>query len=383
MHNQLIAWRRDFHQHPEIAFQEVRTAGIVAETLVQLGLEVQSGVGQTGVVAILEGHHDGPTVLVRCDMDALPIEEENEVPYRSQTARTMHACGHDGHTAIALGVAHMLHQQRAALRGRVKFVFQPAEEIAAGAQAMLQAGVLENPRPDVSLGLHLWNLMPVGKIGLAAGPLMAGSAIFTVELEGRGGHAAAPHQTADPVVAAAHLITALQTLASRNVSPLETAVISVTQVMAGDAHNVIPSRATLKGTIRFFKPEVRELIGQRFEQVVQGVAGGLGCAAQVNIKDLTIPVVNDAAVVERLRQGFTTFAPEHEYLSADIQTMGGEDMAFFLEQVPGVFFFVGSSNAERDLHYAHHHPRFDFDERALVIGAALLASAVSDYVLPA
>jgi amidohydrolase len=381
MREEMVARRRDLHQHPEIAFEEVRTAGIVAQELSKLGLEVQTGVGKTGVVGLLEGDHDGPTVLVRCDMDALPIEETNTVAYRSQTPQRMHACGHDGHTTIALAVAKMLSAKRGEIKGRVKFVFQPAEEIGQGALAMIKDGVLDHPRPEVAFGLHLYNDLPVGEVVVKPGGLMAGSAFFSVEISGRGGHAAMPNRTIDPVLAMAQTITALQSVVSRNVSPLETAVISVTQVQAGDAFNVIPEKAAFYGTMRTFNEATRELVVERLKAISHGIAETLGCSAAIGFHAYSPPVVNNADVTARIRQGFEAVAPEFYYRD-DVQTMWGEDMAYLLEKVPGTFFFVGSANDGRELNYPHHHPCFDFDEEALVIGAALLASAVSDYVLP-
>lgn len=382
MREELIARRRDFHLHPETAFEEVRTSGIVAQTLQALGLEVQTGVGKTGVVAILEGDQEGPTVLVRADMDALPIHEENTAEYASTVAGKMHACGHDGHTSIALGVAQLLTRHRAQLAGRVKFVFQPAEEIGGGAKAMVADGVLENPRPDVSLGLHLWNNLPLGQIGMAEGPVMAGSSLFTIRLTGRGGHGAQPHMTLDPVVCAAQVITALQTIASRNVDPQDTVVVSVTMVKAGDTHNVIPQEAVLTGTLRAFKKEVRDQASQRIREISEGVATALGCAAEVDIKHFTIPVVNHADVVEKVRGVFGEIAGE-DNLDFTARTMGGEDMSALMDDIPGLFFFVGSANEARGLNYGHHHPRFDFDEAALPLGVALLASAVGEYLIKA
>lgn len=380
LREEMVARRRDFHQHPELAFEEFRTAGIVAQELNELGLEVQTGVGKTGVVAILEGQAAGPTVLVRCDMDALPILEANQTDYASQTTNKMHACGHDGHTTIGLAVAKMLHEQRQNLKGRIKFVFQPAEEIGQGAVAMIEDGVLNDPKPEVSLGLHLWNSLPVGNVALTAGPAMAASGILKIELQGKGGHAASPHMAHDPVVTAAHIITALQTIVSRNVDPLDTAVVSITQVIAGDAHNVIPHTATLLGTVRAFKPEVWSFVEERITTLAESIASAMGCAAKVSLVQNTPPLINDPEITARLKERFVQLAPELTYLDHE-RTMGGEDMAYFLQKAPGLYFFVGSANEERDLHYPHHHPRFDFDEEALVIGASLLASAVADYVL--
>jgi amidohydrolase len=381
LREELVARRRDFHQHPEIAFEEVRTAGIVARVLGELGLEVQTGVGRTGVVGLLEGDQEGPTVLVRFDMDALPIQEANDVAYRSQTPQRMHACGHDAHTAIGLAVARMLSAHRGELRGRVKFIFQPAEEIGQGAFAMIEDGILGDPTPEVSLGLHVWNELPVGEVALTAGGTMAGANVFSVEITGRGGHAAIPNQTADPVVAMAQMITALQSIVSRNVSPLDTAVVSVTRVQAGDAFNVIPDNAAFHGTIRTFNQDSYNFVVGRLQKIVAGIAETMDCEASISFRRPSPPVTNDPGTTARLKNGFAQLAPEWVYRDS-IRTMAAEDMGFILERVPGVFFFVGSANPERGLNYPHHNPRFDFDEEALVIGASLLASAVSDYVLP-
>lgn len=380
LYPEMVAQRRDFHRYPEIAFEEMRTAGIVAQQLAELGLEVQTGVGQTGVVAVLEGRQHGPTVLVRCDMDALPIQEENQTEYVSRNTNRMHACGHDGHMTIVLAVAKALVREREHMHGQVKFLFQPAEEIAAGAKAMISDGALDYPKPDVSLGLHLWNELPLGTVALVPGPMMAGADLFQVKITGKGGHAAMPNLAVDPLLTAAHVITALQSIVSRNVAPQDVAVVSVTRLDTGDAFNVIPDSVTLYGTIRTFRKEVREHIVDRFQAILDGVVTAMGCHAEIDVQALTTPVINDPAIIEQLRTGFASVAPDLAYRD-DVNSMASEDMALILERVPGVFFFVGSANAERGLNYPHHHPRFDFDEKALVIGASLLASAVSAYVL--
>lgn len=381
LRDELIARRRDFHQHPETAFEEVRTAGIVARELNALGLEVQTGIGKTGVVGILEGDEDGPTVLVRADMDALPIMEENDVDYASTVAGKMHACGHDGHTAMALGVAKIFSKHRDKLSGRVKFVFQPAEEIGAGARAMIADGVLEGPRPDVSLGLHLWNDIPLGQVGVADGPIMAAPSIFEIEIIGRGGHGAMPEQTVDPVVCAAQIVMALQTIVARNASPLDTAVVSVTTVKAGDALNVIPSQATVAGTFRTFTDDVLKLVDQRIHEIATNTAIAMGCTAKVHTAHQAQPVVNDPQVGARVRDAFRKLGMNEENFLLNERTMAAEDMGYLMNEVPGMFFFVGSANAERGLDYTHHHPRFDFDEEALPLGVALLSAAAAEYLL--
>lgn len=380
MRDELVERRRDFHRHPELAFQEVRTAGIVAHTLRELGLEVSTGIGKTGVVALLEGNGDGPTVLVRADMDALPVLEQNAADYVSQTDGKMHACGHDGHTSILLGVARMLSAHKNRLNGNVKFVFQPAEEIARGAQAMIDDGALSNPTPHVALGLHLWNELPVGTVSITDGSAMAGAADWEVTLRGKGSHGALPEQGRDPVVAGAHIVTAIQSIASRNVSALDTAVVTTAMFQAGAARNVIPSEVYLAGTYRTYRPETRDMVDRRLRDVVVGIAAAMGCEADISTTELTPPLINDLATNRRLREVFNGLDSGLTFVNT-ARTMAAEDMAVFLRSVPGSFIFVGSANSARGLDFPHHHPRFDVDEDALPIGAGLLAAAIADYVM--
>ena len=373
--------RRDFHQHPELSFQEIRTSGIVAEELHSLGMEVQTGVGKTGVVGILEGEKDGPTVLVRADMDALPIVEETGADYESTNEGVMHACGHDGHTTIALGVAKLLSDVRDQIKGRVKFVFQPAEEIGAGAQAMCDDGVLTNPRPDVTLGLHLWNTMPVGTIGIATGPTFAAVSIFEITMKGKGGHGALPHETRDPIVAAAHLVGALQSICSRDVPASESAVLSVTTFNAGSAYNIIPPEAKLTGTMRNFSPTIRDLVTRRFYEICEGVGNAMGCQIDAKMTHLTEPVINDSKTTERVRAAIRRVTPDVT-LDVKERTMGGEDVGLFMTDIPGTYYLLGSANDGRGLNFGHHHPRFDFDEDCLPLGVATLAAAVAEFLIP-
>jgi len=312
---------------------------------------------------------------VRVDMDALPVQEETGAEYASQVPGVMHACGHDGHVAMGLTVARLLAGRRASLAGRVKFVFQPAEEGLGGAEGMVAEGVLEDPRPDVVLGMHLWNERPLGWFGVTDGPAMAAADRLLITVQGKGGHGAAPHLTIDPVVTAAHIVTALQTVAARNIDPLDTAVVSVTRIRAGEAFNVIPPQAELEGTIRTFEPEVRETVLKRVREIAQGVAQAFGAQAGVEVQRLTPPVINDSGVAEQVRALARRLFPEAE-ISATERTMGSEDFAFFMEDIPGCYFFIGSANEAKGLTYGHHHPRFDFDEEALWRGAALMAGAV-------
>ncbi|MEM9951972.1 MAG: amidohydrolase [Chloroflexota bacterium] len=381
MRDELVARRRDFHMHPELAFEEVRTANIVAETLNSLGLEVQTGIGKTGVVGILEGDHDGPTVLVRADMDALPIHEQNDTEYKSTVDGKMHACGHDGHTTIALGVAKLLSNHRDKLAGRLKFVFQPAEEIGAGAKAMLADGVLSDPKPDVTLGLHLWNTAPVGALNVKAGPVMAGISKFAITIHGQGGHGAMPHETIDPIVCAAQITLALQTIVSRNANPLDTAVVSIGSIMAGKADNVIPQTATIRGTYRIFTEEMRNLVAERMTTIAEHTAIAMGCTAEVDISNNASPVDNHPDVVNRVTDAWTKLGRANDFYYD--QTTASEDVGVFMQDIPGMYFFLGSGNDEKELNYGHHHPRFDFDEDVLPIGVAMLSSAVAEYLLEA
>lgn len=374
--------RRDFHMHPELGFREIRTGGVVARELESLGIEVTKGVGKTGVVGLLEGAKPGPTLLLRFDMDALPITEETGAEYTSRNQGVMHACGHDGHTAIGLTVAKILHEHRDQLAGTIKFCFQPSEEgnngeEVGGAEMMMRDGVLDGPKVDMSLSLHLWNEKPLGWLGVKNGPIMAGADIFMVRVIGRGGHGAIPDAAVDPIAAAAHIVSALQTIVSRNVAPLDTAVVSVTNIHGGTAFNVIPPEVNLEGTIRTFDHTVRQRVVERFEQIVRGVGEGMGCRTEVNIKRITPALVNNELITSKVQETARRVLPVSS-LDIEYQTMTAEDMAFMQEKVPGCYFFVGSNDRMRHLDYGHHHPKFDFDEEALIRGTALMAAAAMD-----
>ena len=371
--------RRDFHRFPELGFQERRTAGIVAHELSALDLEIRTGVAETGVVALVAGKQPGPVVLLRFDMDALPIQEQTGAEYASQTPGVMHACGHDGHTAIGLTVARRLHASRSEWCGTVKLAFQPAEEGLGGAKRMVAEGLLESPAPDIALGLHIWNERPLGWIGLTPGPMMSAAETFKIRLTGKGGHGAMPHKAIDPVLAAAQVVTALQSIVSRNVAPLQTAVVSVTTIHAGEVFNVIPTQVEMQGTIRTFEPAVRQRVLERFDQVVRGVAAAFECEAQIELTPVSGAVVNDAAVTQRVQEIASDLFPGHQ-LGNDERSMGSEDMAYILEQVPGCYILIGSANASLGLDAAHHHPCFDFDEQVLPRAVALLEACTRSYL---
>jgi len=375
--------RRNFHMHPELGFKEIRTGGIVAKELETLGIEVTKGVGKTGVVGLLEGGKSGPTLLLRFDMDALPILEDTGAEYASQNPGTMHACGHDGHTAIGLTVAKILNAHKSKLAGTIKFCFQPSEEgnngeEIGGAEMMMKDGVLENPKVDMTLSLHLWNEKPLGWVHVAKGPIMAGAEEFKVKIIGKGGHGAIPEAAVDPIVCAAQIVSAAQTIVSRNISPTETAVVSFTVINGGTAFNVIPQEVTMEGTIRTFEPQVRERVVGRFEELIKGVASAMGCQAEVNVKRLTPALINANEVTAKVQETTRRVLPQAVHDNMPYLTMGAEDMAFMQEKVDGCYFFVGSNNAEKHLDYGHHHPKFDFDEQALINGAALMSAAVMD-----
>ena len=375
--------RRDFHMHPELGFREVRTGGIVARELEELGIEVTKGVGKTGVVGLLEGAKPGPTLLLRFDMDALPITEDTGKEYASTNPGVMHACGHDGHTAIGLTVAKMLHAHREEIAGNIKFCFQPSEEGVNGEEVggnlmMMRDGVLDGPKVDKTLSLHLWNDKPLGWINVAKGPVMAGAEMFIIKLTGKGGHGAAPHTTIDPVVTAAQIVSALQTITSRNVPPLKSSVVSVTSVQAGTAFNIIPQTAELGGTIRTFDLAVRKTVLERFEQLVRGIAESMGCQVEITLKQVTPTVLNNDEVASSVLKSAQDLFPQTKIDTESYLTMGAEDMGYMQEKVNGCYFFIGSANDEKNLNYNHHHPKFDFDEKALISGAALMATAAAD-----
>ncbi|MCX7681199.1 MAG: M20 family metallopeptidase, partial [Anaerolineae bacterium] len=340
---------------------------------------VATGIARTGEVGLLEGARPGPVIMARFDMDALPIAEENAVEYASRHPGVMHACGHDAHMAMGLGVATIMARYQDRMAGVLKLVFQPGEEGLNGALLMVEEGVLENPRPDVVLAVHVWNDMPVGMVSVTAGAVMAAADKWTCLVTGVGGHGALPHQAKDPIVVAAHIVTALQTIVSRNINPLETAVVSVGSLHGGDAFNIIPAQVELRGTIRAYSPQVQELARQRLREIVAGIAQAYAVDASLEIAPLTPPLINDERVVEVVRTAAgAVVGPEH--VISGLRTMGSEDAAFFLEKVPGCYLFLGSARAEAEV-APHHSPRFEIDEDVLPIGVAILVHTLAHYLL--
>jgi amidohydrolase len=379
----MVAMRRDFHANPELGFQEFRTSKILGDHLEKLGFEVERGVGITGVIGRLKGGKPGKTVMIRADIDALPILETTGASYASSTPGVMHACGHDGHATIAAHVATVFAQNRSELSGTFKFVFQPAEEVVGGATAMLEHKTDLMDDVDAVVGLHLWNDQPVGWVGVRAGAVMAAPDSFTITIKGKGGHAASPHQAIDPVVVAAHLITALQTLVSRETNPTNTAVVTIASLKAGEgASNIIPETAELRGTLRTFDPELRSRLTNRIKEMTVALSSAFGATGSIDWVDGPPPVVNDTGLTTRFEQ--VAREVNGSVVTAD-QTMGGEDVAEFLARKPGVFFFVGSNDTKAPegsmgRNKAHHHPGFDFDdERALPLAAELLAKTALEF----
>ncbi|MCE2665043.1 MAG: amidohydrolase [Microcystis sp. 53602_E8] len=331
---QLVHWRRQIHQKPELGFQEHLTASLISQTLTKYGIEHQTGI------------------------DALPIAEENQVPYRSQHPGQMHACGHDGHTAIALGTAVYLAQNRHDVKGIVKIIFQPAEEGPGGAKPMIEAGVLKNPDVEGIIGLHLWNNLPLGTVGVKNGALMAAVECFDLQIQGRGGHGAIPHQTVDSLLVAAQIVNALQTIVARNLNPLDAAVVTVGKLAAGTARNVIADSANLSGTV---------------------ICQSQGASYQFDYWQLYPPVINHDQMAELVESIAAQVVETPAGIVPECQTMGGEDMSFFLQEVPGCYFFLGSANPELGLAYPHHHPRFDFDESVLGMGVEIFVRCVEKF----
>ena len=375
---ELVQWRRHLHQFPELGFQEQLTAKFIHDRLQEWNIDHEIAVAKTGVVATIPGRRSGKVLAIRADMDGLPVQEANEVPYRSQIPGQMHACGHDGHTTIALGTAYYL-SQHPDFAGTVKIIFQPAEEGPGGAKPMIEAGVLTNPSVDGILGLHLWNNLPIGTVGVRSGALMAAVELFDVTIQGRGGHGAMPHQTVDAIVVGAQVVNALQAIVARNVDPIHAAVVTVGKFEAGQKHNVIADRAHLQGTVRYFNPQYQGFFGERIEETIEGVCRAYGASYTLDYRSLYPPVINNDRMADLVRSVAETVLETPAGVIPDCQTMGGEDMSFFLQAVPGCYFFLGTANLNLGFSYPHHHPQFDFDETALSWGVELFVRCVERF----
>jgi amidohydrolase len=378
---EMTSLRRDLHAHPELGFQEVRTAGIIAKRLTELGYTVRTGLGKTGVTGLLRGGKPGKIVLLRADIDALPIREETDVPWRSETTGVMHACGHDAHTAMGLVAAEILAKEAPSLAGDLFFVFQPAEELLIGAEAMLKDGALEGVRADAAFAIHVMNRWPAGTVAICDGAAMTSADKLTLTITGRGGHGASPHLAIDPIVASAQIITALQTLVSRETPPLSTAVLSLTTLKAGTAFNIIPDAVEMTGTLRCFDAALREKHLASLHRTVEGLATSLRCTARVENQFLTPALLNDPAVTAVARQVAAMIVGESRVVAAEPLT-GSDDVAYFFQKVPGCYAFVGSAKPEWSPAPASHNAKFDIDESALEIGANFLVRAARAALLP-
>jgi len=375
----LITLRRDFHRHPELAFQEHRTAEIVARKLTAAGLDVRTGIGGTGVVAVLRGKRPGPTAAWRSDMDALALTEECATPFASTVPGVMHACGHDGHTAIAITLAEFLSAHRSELQGTAVFIFQPAEENGRGAKAMLQDGVLDDLKIDAVYGLHLVTRLPPGQVAVREGPVMAAADTFTIKITGKGGHGAMPHHTIDSITVAANIVLSLQQLAAREVSVQEPTVLTVGKIVAGASHNTIPPEAQLVGTLRTLSPAVRSQVKERLGTFVSHIAEAYRARADLSFDDDGVPaVINDAAHTVLVRQCATEVLGETRLREADV-AMASDDMSRFLEHRPGCYFWAGIGNADGSS-APHHSPQFAMNEdgleSALRVALAVMVQAL-------
>tara|TARA_Y100000590_G_scaffold456648_1_gene607658 strand:- start:261 stop:1415 length:1155 start_codon:yes stop_codon:yes gene_type:complete len=364
----IINTRRDFHKYPELSFQEKRTSKIVAEKLKSFGIKTKKNIGKTGVVGILESEIDGPTIALRADMDALPIQETNNFSYKSVNDGVMHACGHDAHTAILLGAAEALSKMKKKLRGNIRFIFQPAEEGFGGAQFMINDGAIDNV--DEIYGLHVWNYQKSGTVGVKSGPVMAAADMFNIKIKGKGGHGAAPQGTVDSIVVASHLIQALQTIVSRNTNPLESTVVTIGEINGGYNFNIIADEVILKGTTRAYTIKNKNLIKKRMKDIIAGMEKTFKAKITLDYKDGYPPVINDVNATQTVYDAAKKIVKNNviePYLS-----MGGEDFSYYTNKIPGCFFFLGSAPKDRKpFSTPHHCSHFDIDEKAMLIGSSI------------
>jgi len=366
--NKIIDTRRDFHKYPELSFQEKRTSKIVADKLESFGVSVKRNIGKTGVVGTLNGKANGKTIAFRADMDALPIQETGNVPYKSVNKGVMHACGHDAHTAILLGAAEALSKIKNSFKGTIKFIFQPAEEGYGGAKFMIEDGALDNV--EEIYGLHVWNYQKSGTVGIKPGPVMAAADMFTIKINGIGGHGAAPQGTIDCVVVASHLIQAFQTIISRNTNPLDSTVVTIGQINGGNNFNIIADEIILKGTARAYTEENRFLIKKRMNEIIKGVETTFKAKIIFEYKDGYPPVINHKEITKNVYRAAKSVVMKNvvpPYLS-----MGGEDFSYFANKVPGCFFFLGSLPGDKPLMSVPQHcSHFDIDEEVMLIGGSI------------
>jgi len=379
MKDWLVQIRRTIHMHPELGFEEVETSKLVSEWLEKFGLEVKRGMAKTGVVGLLKGKKPGQTVAIRADMDALPMDEARSVPYASQIKGRMHACGHDAHVTILLGVAKFFSSIPDQVKGNIKWIFQPAEEGGGGGRIMVEEGVLENPKVDAVFGAHVFPFLSVGKVGIYEREGLAAADRFTIKIIGKGGHAASPHVSKDPILAAGHLITQIHSIVSRNVNPLESGVITIGKVSGGTASNIIPDEVELIGTVRSLNPQVREELKSRIEQVTQGVARSFSMDCRFDF-EYGYPVLINNSEMSRLVATACAKGIGKESVEVVKPSMGGEDFAYYLEKVPGSFFRLGCRNEEKGIIHPYHSSLFDIDEDVLPFGVEMFVRVIDQYL---
>jgi len=373
--DEIIANRRYFHKHPELGFGEHMTAKVIAEKLKSYGIDVRTGIGKTGVIGDLHSKNGGKTIALRADMDALPIQETGHLSFKSQNEGIMHACGHDGHMAMLLGAGKILSQNKDSLNGNIRFIFQPAEEGEGGARYMIADGCLENV--DEIYGMHLWNYQPYGEIGVKSGAIMAAADIFDITIKGIGGHGAAPQGTVDAIVTTSNLIMSLQTIVSRNTDPLQSTVITIGKIEGGHGFNVIADEVKLRGTVRAMTEENRLMVKTRMQEIINGVAKSTGAIIEMDYQGGYPPTVNDGnatQVVRKVAHKIVGDSVVEPYL-----TMGAEDFSYYLQKIPGCFFFIGSAPPDKELMSVPHHcSHFDIDERALLVGTSVFVQLIFD-----
>jgi amidohydrolase len=373
--DEIIANRRDFHMYPELGFKEHRTAKVIAEKLRSYGIAVKTGVGKTGVVGELHGKNEEKTIALRADMDALPVQEISDISYKSKNDGVMHACGHDGHMAMLLGAAKILSQNKDRFNGNIRFIFQPAEEGEGGARYMIADGCLNNV--DEIYGMHLWNYQPYGEIGVKSGPIMAAADIFDITIKGIGGHGAMPQGTVDAIVVASNFIMSLQTIVSRNTDPLESTVITVGKINGGHGFNVIADEVKLRGTVRAMTEENRQMVKTRMQEIIDGIAKASGAKIVMDYQEGYPPTINDADASHKVVLAANKIVSKR--VVEPYLTMGAEDFSYYLQKIPGCFFFIGSAPSDKKpMSVPHHCSHFDIDERALLVGTSMFVQLIID-----
>ena len=374
IHEKIINWRRDFHQYPELGFQEHRTSAKIIEILEGMGVEPKSGVGKTGLTADMV-FGEGPVIALRADMDALPIQETSDLKFSSKNSGVMHACGHDGHMAMLLGAAQLLSKTKSKFRGTVRLIFQPAEEGGGGARYMIKDGCLKDVKEIY--GIHIWNYQPLGEIGIKEGPVLAAADEFDIIIEGKGGHGAAPQGTIDSIVVSSQLINSIQTIISRNTNPLESAVVTIGKIRGGDNHNIIADKVKLTGTVRAYTEKNRAMVKERLNQIIDGISKMSGAKILLKYHDGYPPTINHELPTKKVLHAAQKVVGDKAgplYLS-----MGGEDFSYYLEKIPGCFFFVGSApNKDKVFETPHHCSHFTMDENALLVGTSVYMNLLDD-----